>query len=88
MLLRRLLFMQFYDIKLLLTSAIKILDNSAGKESACNVGDSRDVDLILGLGSSWRRKWQPTAIFLPEKSHEERLLAGYSGRGHTRVGHD
>ena len=80
--------MQFYDIKLLLTSAIKILDNSAGKESACNVGDSRDVDLILGLGSSWRRKWQPTAIFLPEKSHGERLLAGHSRRGHKRVGHD
>ena len=80
--------MQFYDIKLLLTSAIKILDNSAGKGSACNVGDSRDVDLILGLGSSWRRKWQPTAIFLPEKSHGERLLAGYSRRGHKRVGHD
>ena len=26
----------------------------------------------------WRRKWQPTPIFLPGKSHEQRSLAGYS----------
>ena len=26
----------------------------------------------------WRRKWQPTPVFLPEKSHWQRSLAGYS----------
>ena len=26
----------------------------------------------------WRRKWQPTPVFLPEKSHGQRRLAGYS----------
>ena len=26
----------------------------------------------------WRRKWQPTPVFLPGKSHEQRSLAGYS----------
>ena len=56
--------MQFYDIKLLLTSAIKILDNSAGKESTCNVGDSRDVDLICGLGPE-EGKGFPLQYFLP-----------------------
>ena len=25
----------------------------------------------------WRRKWQPTPVFLPEKSHGHRNLAGY-----------
>ena len=25
----------------------------------------------------WRRKWQPTPVFLPEKSHGQRSLAGY-----------
>ena len=25
----------------------------------------------------WRRKWQPTAVFLPGKSHGQRSLAGY-----------
>ena len=26
----------------------------------------------------WRRKWQPTPVFLPEESHEQRSLEGYS----------
>ena len=26
----------------------------------------------------WRRKWQSTLVFLPEKSHAQRGLAGYS----------
>ena len=25
----------------------------------------------------WRRKWQPTPVFLPGKSHGQRRLAGY-----------
>ena len=29
----------------------------------------------------WRRKWQPTPVFLPEKSHGQRSLAGYSPWG-------
>ena len=35
----------------------------------------------------WRRKWQPTPVFLPRKSHQQRSLAGYS-MGLQRVGHD
>ena len=26
----------------------------------------------------WRRKWQPTPVFLPRKSHEQSSLVGYS----------
>ena len=35
----------------------------------------------------WRRKWQPTPIFLPGKSHRQRSLAGYSpwGRKQTQL---
>ena len=29
----------------------------------------------------WRKKWQPTPGFLPEKSHRQRSLAGDSPRG-------
>ena len=36
----------------------------------------------------WSRKWQPTPIFLPEKSHGQRSLVAYSPWGHKRVGHD
>ena len=33
----------------------------------------------------WRRKWQPTLVFLSGKSHEQRSLAGYSPWGCKRV---
>ena len=29
----------------------------------------------------WRRKWQPTPVFLPGDSHGQRSLAGYSPWG-------
>ena len=29
----------------------------------------------------WRRKWQPTSVFLPRKSHGQRSLTGYSPLG-------
>ena len=38
--------------------------------------------------SPWRRQWQPTPVFLPEKSHRQRSLAGYSPWGRKRVRHD
>ena len=30
----------------------------------------------------WRRKWQPTPVFLPGEFHGQRSLAGYSPWGH------
>ena len=45
-------------------------------ESAGNAGDPGSIP---GLGRPpWRRKWQPTLIFLPRKSHGWRNLGGYS----------
>ena len=35
-----------------------------------------------------RRKWQPTLVFLPRKSHGQRSLMGYSPWGCKRAGHD
>ena len=35
----------------------------------------------------WRRKWQPTPVFLPGKSQGQRSLAGYSPWGHKSVRH-
>ena len=32
--------------------------------------------------SPWRRKWQPTPVFLPGEFHGQRSLAGYSPQGH------
>jgi len=30
----------------------------------------------------WRRKWQPTPVFLPGESHGQRNLDGYGPWGH------
>ena len=59
---------------------------SEGKESACSAGD---VGSIPELGRfTQRRKWQPTPVLLPGKSHGQRDLAGYSPWGLKRAGHD
>ena len=42
---------------------------------------------ICGSGSSLG-EWQPTPVFLPEKSHGQRSLVGYSPWGCKRVGRD
>ena len=41
----------------------------------------------LGWEDTWRRKWQPTPVFLPGKSHGQRSLEGYSPWG-RRVRHN
>ena len=46
------------------------------KVSACNAGD---LGLIRKI--PWRRKWQPTPVFLPGESHGRRSLVGYSPQG-------
>ena len=37
------------------------------------------------LSQIWRRKWQPTPVFLPGKSHGQRSLVGYSLWGRTEL---
>ena len=52
----------------------------SGKESACQrrrCGFDPWVEKI-----PWRRKWQPTPVFLPGKSHGQRRLASYRQWGH------
>ena len=36
----------------------------------------------------WKRKWQPTPVFLPGKSHGQRSLEGYSPQGHKSIRHN
>ena len=52
---------------------------SAGKESACNAGDTGGVSMFNPWVGKipWRRKWQPTPVFLPENSFGQRNLADY-----------
>ena len=52
--------------------------SSDGKASAYN---ARDPGLIRVRKIPWRRKWHPTPIFWPGKSHGLRSLVGYSPWG-------
>ena len=53
------------------------------KESVFNAGN---LGLILGLERCpWRRKWQPTPVFLPGESHGQRSLVGYSPWGQKEL---
>ena len=55
------------------------LDGSDGEVPVCNAGD---LGPIPGEGRTpWRRKWQPTPVVLPGKSHGQRSLVGYSPWG-------
>ena len=33
----------------------------------------------------WKRKWQPTLVFVPGKSHAQRSLADYNPWGHKEL---
>ena len=49
---------------------------TSGKKSTCNAGDTRDTGRETWIGKiPWRRKWQPTPVFL-------KSLVGYSAWGH------
>ena len=61
---------------------------SVVKNPSANAGDN---SLIPGKIKSprignipWRKKWHPTPIFLPGKSHGQRSLVGYSPWGHQK----
>ena len=47
-------------------------DGSVVKNPPANAGDTGDKSSIPGLGRSPGRKWQPTPVFLPWKSHGQR----------------
>ena len=53
---------------------------SDGNASACSAGDPSSIP-GLGRSQSWRRKWQPTLVFLPGESHGRRSMVGYSPWG-------
>ena len=52
---------------------------SALKNPPANAGDTSSIP--GSERSPWRRKWQPTPVFLPGESHGWRSLLGYSPWG-------
>ena len=54
----------------------------SGKKSACQYRRCRRCDFNSWIRNvPWSRKWQPTSIFLPGKSHGQRILEGCSPMG-------
>ena len=61
----------------------------SGKESTCQWRRCKGHGFDPCIWKiPWRRKWQPTLVFLPGKSHGETNLAGYGPWGHKKVGYD
>ena len=55
----------------------------SGKEFACQCRRHKRCRFNPWVGKiPWKRKWQPTPVFLPGKSHVQRSLVGYSPPGH------
>ena len=52
---------------------------TAGKESSCQYRRPKRYRFNPWVGKiPWRRKWQPTPVFLPRKFHRQRSLTGHS----------
>ena len=55
----------------------------SAKEPSCQYR-RRGLDPLIRK-IPWRRKWQPTPVFLLEESHGQRSLAGYSPWGYKEL---
>ena len=59
------------------------------KNPLANAGDIMRPRFDPWVGKiPWRRKWQPTPVFLSAKSHGQRSLVGYSPWGRKRARYD
>ena len=65
-------------IWLLLFNMLKPLRWLSGKESACQSRKQKSHGFNSWVRKiPWRRKWQPTPVFFPGKSHGQRSLESY-----------
>ena len=55
------------------------------KNPPANAGAVGEEGLIPGSKIPWCRKCQPTAVFLPEISHGQRILMGYNPQGQKEL---
>ena len=58
----------------------------SGEEPACQCRRLRFDPWVEKM--PWRRKRQPTSVFMPGKSHGQRRLAGYSSWGRKGIRHN
>ena len=62
------------------------LHGASGKEPTCQFRRHKRCKFHPWVRKiPWRRKWQPTPVFLPGKPHGQKRLVGYSTRGHKEL---
>ena len=75
-----------FDLWLIIPSLEGFPGGTSGKEPAGQFRRCRFDPWLRNI--PWRRKWQPTSVFLPEESHGQRNLMGYKSMRLQRVSHD
>ena len=74
-----------YLYLVLLNIYFGIYIGSYGNSALCSLGDQGLFDPCV-MKIPWRRKWQPTPVFLPGEFHGQRSLVGYSPWGQKESG--
>ena len=69
---------------------IKAMSPESSKKNYPKMTEKREIIWLpptysfkVNSSTHWRRKWQPTPVFLPGESHGQRSLVGYSPWGHS-----
>ena len=66
-----------------ISDAVNSTAGASGKETDCRCRRCKRRRFSPWVGRMpWRRKRQPTLVFLPGKSHGQKSLAGYGPQGH------
>ena len=74
---------ELFFLNYTILSLMGFLGGSVVKNSSASAEDAGDPGFDPWIGKiPWRRKWQPTPVFLPGKAHGQRSLVGYSLGGH------
>ena len=59
-------------------NGIMTLDKLFSFDYDVNNGSKVKNQKSICMWVNWRRKWRPTSVFLPEKSHGQKSLVAYS----------
>ena len=61
-------------------STVKNIKDSQKNKNYLRCGPKKTTGILI-----WSRKWQPTPVFLPRESHEQRNVVGYSPQSHEEL---
>ena len=78
--------MTCFFASLLSVLGFPVVQTTGRKESSCQCRSCRRHGFNLCVEKiPWKRKWQPTPVFLPGKPHGQRSLVGYSPWDHKEL---